>query len=123
MGTDSPYAVLGLDEDASGDLVRRAFRTRAQATHPDHGGRREDFEAVVSAFRSLAPRLARRRRTVDPYRVMVADLDYYGSLTFEPATVRPEPGRNAQPMAQSEQAPNGPANPTFHDLYEAALAR
>lgn len=119
MGTDSPYAVLGLDEDASGDLVRRAFRARAQATHPDHGGRREDFEAVVAAFRALAPRLAHRRQTFDPYRVMVADLDYYASLTFEPLIVRPQ----ARPVTRFEAVVGAPANATFHDLYEAALAR
>ena len=45
--------VLGVDNDASPDEVRRAFRARALVSHPDRGGDRVTFELVVLAFETL----------------------------------------------------------------------
>jgi hypothetical protein len=56
MDGRSHHAVLGVDECASPDEIKRAYRLRALAAHPDQGGRREDFEAVVAAFRALRSR-------------------------------------------------------------------
>ena len=46
-------ALLGVDIDADSDEIRRAFRARALATHPDRGGDRISFELVVLAFGTL----------------------------------------------------------------------
>ena len=35
MANDDPYEILGVSRDASGDEIRRAFRTRAKKDHPD----------------------------------------------------------------------------------------
>src|SRR5262249_30944291 len=40
-------ALLGVAEDATPEDLRRAFRTRALATHPDRGGDRTAFELLV----------------------------------------------------------------------------
>ena len=48
-----PHAVLGVPRGVSEAALKRAFRSRARATHPDHGGDRVDFEAVVAAFEQL----------------------------------------------------------------------
>ena len=45
--------VLGVDNDASPDEIRRAFRARALVSHPDRGGDRVSFELVVLAFETL----------------------------------------------------------------------
>jgi hypothetical protein len=45
--------VLGVDNDASPDEIRRAFRARALSSHPDRGGDRVSFELAVLAFESL----------------------------------------------------------------------
>ena len=50
--------VLGVDDDAGPDEIRRAFHLRALATHPDHGGNAGAFAEVLdaaSALRSPAP--------------------------------------------------------------------
>lgn len=46
-------ALLGVPEHAGPEEIRRAFRARALATHPDRGGDRAEFELVVLAFETL----------------------------------------------------------------------
>lgn len=46
-------ALLGVSEDASPDEIRRGFRARVLATHPDRGGDRTSFELIVLAFETL----------------------------------------------------------------------
>jgi hypothetical protein len=46
-------AMLGVPAHATTEEVRQAFRRRAIATHPDHGGDRTTFELVVLAFETL----------------------------------------------------------------------
>lgn len=43
------YSELGLDPDASDEEIQEAFRKKALETHPDAGGDREDFEAMILA--------------------------------------------------------------------------
>jgi hypothetical protein len=50
-----PHAVLGVPRGVSLAALKAAFRSRARATHPDHGGDRAEFEAVVAAFEALRP--------------------------------------------------------------------
>ena len=45
--------LLGVSELATVDDVRRAFRRRAQAVHPDHGGDPRQFGEVRSALDTL----------------------------------------------------------------------
>ena len=46
-------ALLGVSEHASAEEVRRAFRARALASHPDRGGDRASFELHVLAYETL----------------------------------------------------------------------
>ncbi len=48
-----PCAVLGVRASATAEDIKRAYRARLLATHPDRGGRREEAEAVIAAFRQL----------------------------------------------------------------------
>ncbi len=56
--------VLGVTADAGPDEIRRAFRSLAFATHPDHGGDASRFAEVHAAFDTLSahPPAARPRR-------------------------------------------------------------
>jgi hypothetical protein len=60
-GAPSIWETLGLSSNATSDELKRAYRTRALATHPDRGGDPEAFRAVQSAFKEAQHRLARRR--------------------------------------------------------------
>jgi hypothetical protein len=60
---DSPWAVLGVAKDASPLAIRKAFRARALATHPDQGGDAEQFRRVMWAFERLTHKRRPRRRS------------------------------------------------------------
>ena len=49
----SPYAVLGIDPDASDGEIERAYRDRLKDTHPDLGGSAEAFREVRAAYAAL----------------------------------------------------------------------
>lgn len=49
-----PYEVLGVPRDATSDEIKRAYRERSRATHPDHGGDPEAFRAVKAAYDVLS---------------------------------------------------------------------
>jgi curved DNA-binding protein CbpA len=64
--------VLGVASHAGPDEIRRAFRARVHAVHPDHGGAAAEFAEVVTAFEllrnaSVAAARPRRRVRVDVY--------------------------------------------------------
>jgi hypothetical protein len=47
---DAAYAVLGVNDDADTEAIRRAYRERVKEVHPDHGGSEEDFRRVRDAY-------------------------------------------------------------------------
>src|SRR4051794_29088642 len=59
--TTSIWETLGITARATAADLKRAFRQRALATHPDRGGDAEAFRQVQSAFKEAQRRLARRR--------------------------------------------------------------
>jgi hypothetical protein len=61
--TTSIWETLGITARATADDLKRAFRQRALATHPDRGGDAEAFRQVQRAFKEAQRRIARRRAT------------------------------------------------------------
>jgi hypothetical protein len=49
----NPHEVLGVRPGASADDVRRAWRRKVLATHPDRGGSDAAFAEVLDAYRAL----------------------------------------------------------------------
>lgn len=47
------YDTLGVAKDATKDAIKKAFRARAKAAHPDTGGSAETFHAIELAHRVL----------------------------------------------------------------------
>ncbi|HET9729656.1 MAG TPA: J domain-containing protein [Acidimicrobiia bacterium] len=45
--------ILGVDDDAGPEELRRAFRARALVLHPDHGGDTPAFAELVNALDTL----------------------------------------------------------------------
>jgi hypothetical protein len=62
-GATSIWQTLGITARATPEEVKRAFRQRALATHPDRGGDAEAFREVQRAFKEAQRRTARRRPT------------------------------------------------------------
>jgi hypothetical protein len=57
------YQLLGIDADATSDEIRRAYRARAKAAHPDAGGDPAAFRQLLIAYETLIR--ADRRRDYD----------------------------------------------------------
>ncbi|CAN5438511.1 hypothetical protein BH10ACT6_BH10ACT6_10410 [soil metagenome] len=55
----SPYAVLGVRDDASATDLRRAYRTKLRETHPDTGGDAAEFDRVQRAWEQIGTPEAR----------------------------------------------------------------
>jgi curved DNA-binding protein CbpA len=91
--------VLGVASDATADDVRRAYRARLHATHPDHGGSAESLAEVRTAFALLRDAEPKRR---------------FGAL---PLFGRPEPRVDVYDSARP--APRR----DFADVLRAASAR
>lgn len=51
--TDDPYARLGLTRQASPEQIRRAYRRRAKALHPDAGGSAAEMARLSAAYAAL----------------------------------------------------------------------
>ncbi|GAA1341964.1 DnaJ domain-containing protein [Arthrobacter roseus] len=49
----NPYSVLGVPADATIEQIRKAYRRKARATHPDQGGSAPEFHEVSEAYRLL----------------------------------------------------------------------
>jgi curved DNA-binding protein CbpA len=71
-----PYSDLGVSRDATSDDIRRAYRKRASATHPDHGGDADDFHRVHQAYLLLSNPEAR------------AEYDRTGNVNYQESTSR-----------------------------------
>ena len=52
-GVASPFDVLGIDSDADDEEIRRAYRRRVKAAHPDHGGSTAEFQRIRGAYEAL----------------------------------------------------------------------
>ena len=57
----SVWELLGVTRDVTAANLKAAFRQKALATHPDHGGSEESFRAVLRAYAEAQRRLAKRR--------------------------------------------------------------
>ena len=81
-----PCAVLGVQPSATAEDIKRAYRARLLATHPDRGGRREDAEAVITAFRQL------QRKRPNPFAPRQTAL-YTAVLCVDRPRIRRSPRR------------------------------
>lgn len=60
----SVWALLGIDRHATDEQLKRAFREKALATHPDRGGTAEAFREIHAAYVEAKKRLAKPQRAV-----------------------------------------------------------
>jgi ferredoxin len=49
----SPFEILAVDEDASRETVKEAYRERVKEAHPDHGGSHDEFMRVRAAYEAI----------------------------------------------------------------------
>jgi len=49
----SDFDILGVEESASKEEIRRAFRKKAMEVHPDKGGDADEFQKLNQAYHNL----------------------------------------------------------------------
>ncbi|ORC92168.1 chaperone DnaJ protein [Trypanosoma theileri] len=59
------YKILGVSRTATPAEIKKAYRKRALETHPDQGGKKEDFAEVAEAYECLSSE--DKRRVYDQY--------------------------------------------------------
>jgi hypothetical protein len=106
MDGSSPHAVLGVSRDASTDDINRAFRAGALRTHPDRGGCREDFEALVAAVDNLR---RQPRRVATPYDTALRTV--------------PEPTWSVYDSTSAPKRPRRRPQLSFDEILRAELTR
>lgn len=53
MYIGNPYSVLGLEEGASKDECKKAYRTLCRKYHPDNMGDADKYNEVVKAYKAI----------------------------------------------------------------------
>jgi membrane protease YdiL (CAAX protease family) len=79
-----PFAVLGVDENADSEEIKRAYRERLKKAHPDRGGSKEEFERVRDAFQAVT---GSNERTEAPEMAPESERDATGGETDSPEYV------------------------------------
>lgn len=54
LAAEDPYTVLGVSRSATKDEIRKAYKAKAAASHPDRGGDPEEFKRVAQAYSILS---------------------------------------------------------------------
>lgn len=57
------YSILGVEQTAKDDEIKKAYRTKAKKEHPDVGGNEEAFKLLIQAYETLLS--AKQRETYD----------------------------------------------------------
>jgi curved DNA-binding protein CbpA len=55
------YEELGVKKEATHEEIKKAYRKKANKTHPDHGGDAEKFGAITKAYKILSDEEKRKR--------------------------------------------------------------
>lgn len=61
MKNKTLYDDLAIDEKATPDQIKKAFRKKAKQTHPDNGGKSDEFRAIAKAYNILSDEEKRKR--------------------------------------------------------------
>jgi len=91
-GMDSPFDVLGVDEDASEGEIERAYRERVKEAHPDQGGSAAEFQLVRAAYENVTSEDA------DDGSDIATDAGFGGD---EPREYGVDPDRDFRPWEES----------------------
>lgn len=112
----SPYAVLGVSEQASHAELRRAYRRRLRETHPDTGGKAADFDRVQRAWEQVGTPEARSAYDSG------ADRSAAPERTWAPRAPAPR-ADSSRPQARMHGHPGGWYREQYLDLVQEWVGR
>ena len=112
----TPYAVLGVADDASDAELRRAYRRRLRETHPDTGGDARQFDRVQRAWEQVGTPEARAAYDSGSTRLTEA------ARTWAPAAPTPRADAS-RPQARTHGHPGGWYRERYLDLLQEWVGR
>ena len=63
MTSTQAYSILGVQSSATPEELKKAYRKKAMAHHPDRGGNAEEFKRVNNAYHLLTNKGGSQKRT------------------------------------------------------------
>ena len=112
-----PYEVLGVSPTASDDELKRAYRARLRAAHPDTGGSAAEFDRVQQAWQRVGTVEARRAYDSG------ADASSPGTAWAPSRTGGGMRRGDTRPSAQAHGHPGGWYREQFLDLMNEWIGR
>lgn len=105
----SAYGVLGVEPDVDDEQLRKAYRQRLRATHPDTGGDAASFGRVQRAWELIGTPEARRAYDRGHgFATFSADGDADAGAGADPSGWRPaRPSADTRPRARAHGHPGG----------------
>jgi DnaJ-class molecular chaperone len=99
------YTTLGLDENASVEDLKKAYKKKALETHPDQGGNQEEFLKVQEAWEVLSGKRPASREHQNPhpngnYNWGFPDIDF-SSFGFNPFQGSPRQEQQRPPTSDN----------------------
>ena len=58
---DTEYSILGVDENASSDDIKKAYRKLSMKHHPDRGGKKDLFQKINTAYQAIGDHQKRQQ--------------------------------------------------------------
>eukprot|EP00438_Fugacium_kawagutii_P027360 Skav223177 [mRNA] locus=scaffold2044:174895:175272:+ [translate_table: standard] len=100
IGHESLYAVLQVDQTATLNEIKVAFKRQALQVHPDKGGTKEAFHLVYQALETLADPAARKKYD----RTLGAPQQAKGCKATKPSSHAPRPAHHAASRSTTREA-------------------
>ncbi len=116
----SPYAVLGVAENASDADLRRAYRLKLRETHPDTGGKATQFDLVQRAWEQVGTPEA--RAAYDSGAAWGGHRDDSPARPWAPSEAFPR-ADSSRPRARTHGHPGGWYREQYLDLLQEWVGR
>lgn len=104
----NPYKILGINEQATDDEIKRAYRAMAAKYHPDVGGDAWVFEQVREAYDRIrqSRQAAKDGNSPAAANSTAANTTAANTTRAKPKQPKPESNSPRQPNASSKTAPH-----------------
>ena len=97
MAQKSLYDVLLVDQNATSEEIKLAFKRRALQVHPDKGGSKEEFHLVYQALETLGDPAARQKYDHSLVTTKTGPAPHASHAPYPKGKKRKREGKHAQP--------------------------
>ena len=107
----SLYDALLVDQNATLEEIKLAFKRRALQVHPDKGGSKEDFHLVYQALETLGDPAARQKYDCSLAANKTGPAPHASHAPYQKSKKRKREGKHAQPATSKAETKTKPQTP------------